>query len=444
VYPTLTRVCSSSVATGSLPGQHGIMGNSMFLPEIDSEKPFSTGDYTYLQQLHKMAGRAFFSIESLGEVLTRSGKKMAVVSTGTSGQTFLLNHTVESGSGITINPQFILPKTHEVEILSRFGPFPPAGRPNRDRIRHAARLLLNYVLPEIDPDLTIFWMSDPDGTQHYEGVGSPTGSRAIQEADVVLHTIVESLNRLGRREVTDLIILSDHGHDTISKKVDLSDIFSHSDLAQAMRNREIIIAQNSGSDLIYIPSQNEALIEQVITFLQRQPWSGVIFTDGNDPIKGRYPGTFSFNSIGYRSARSPDIAFSFAWESSPNRFGITGVAPSDSDLASGGGDHGSISPFTMRNMMIASGPGFKQGLISTIPTGLIDIAPTALALLGLSPPSSWNGRIIQEALRKVPHPADLAFETEQYRESIGEFSQTLQISRVGSTFYIDKGERRLG
>src|ERR1700756_1421834 len=35
VYPTVTRVNASSIATGTYPEVHGLMGNSVFFPQVD-------------------------------------------------------------------------------------------------------------------------------------------------------------------------------------------------------------------------------------------------------------------------------------------------------------------------------------------------------------------------------------------------------------------------
>src|SRR5262245_34101934 len=35
VYPTVTRVNASSFSTGSYPGTHGLLGNSVFFPKVD-------------------------------------------------------------------------------------------------------------------------------------------------------------------------------------------------------------------------------------------------------------------------------------------------------------------------------------------------------------------------------------------------------------------------
>src|SRR3978361_1846198 len=38
VFPTVTRVNASSYSTGSYPATHGLMGNTVYFPEVDKKK----------------------------------------------------------------------------------------------------------------------------------------------------------------------------------------------------------------------------------------------------------------------------------------------------------------------------------------------------------------------------------------------------------------------
>src|SRR5258706_948760 len=58
----------------------------------------------------------------------------------------------------------------------------------------------------------------------------------------------------------------------------------------------------------------------------------------------------------------------------------------------------SLSRFDMNNILLASGPDFKKGLLSDFPSGNIDVAPTVLWLLGVKPPRPMDGRVLFEAL----------------------------------------------
>src|SRR5207244_2527642 len=44
VFPTVTRVNTSSISTGSYPERHGLLGNSVFFPQIDPTRFQDTSD----------------------------------------------------------------------------------------------------------------------------------------------------------------------------------------------------------------------------------------------------------------------------------------------------------------------------------------------------------------------------------------------------------------
>ena len=85
------------------------------------------------------------------------------------------------------------------------------------------------------------------------------------------------------------------------------------------------------------------------------------------------------------SPRSPGITSGPPTSSRP----VTGRAPRTSSASPGEvmepglASHGTLSPYDVRTTFILHGPAIKQGVRSTVPTGNIDLAPTALALLGL-------------------------------------------------------------
>jgi hypothetical protein len=61
------------------------------------------------------------------------------------------------------------------------------------------------------------------------------------------------------------------------------------------------------------------------------------------------------------------------------------------------GNHDSISWLQQHNLLIISGPGAKKGFVSESPARLVDIAPTALALLGIRP-ERMDGIVLSDAL----------------------------------------------
>jgi arylsulfatase A-like enzyme len=94
----------------------------------------------------------------------------------------------------------------------------------------------------------------------------------------------------------------------------------------------------------------------------------------------------------------------------------------------------------MHNTLIAAGPDFKQGWQDDIPTGNIDLAPTILWILGVHH-QPMDGRVLLEAMpghymtRKISGQLLIA------QNPATGWTQYLKISHVGTTEYIDEGNR---
>jgi arylsulfatase A-like enzyme len=140
----------------------------------------------------------------------------------------------------------------------------------------------------------------------------------------------------------------------------------------------------------------------------------------------------------------------FRWDHSKNQFGVPGMIDADWQRAAGKGTHATLGHFDMHNMLIAAGPDFKRGETNDLPSGNIDLAPTILQILGIKP-QKMDGRILSEAMtgpRNVGlQSAEAALSPKSETKTIeatkhfpsGTWRQSLQISRVGSTIYLDEG-----
>jgi len=97
VFPTVTRVNASSIATGTYPETHGLMGNTVYIPAVNAARGLDTRSRENLEAIARADG-LLLTAPSLGEILQRAGKKLLAVGSSTSGATFLLNHTVANGA----------------------------------------------------------------------------------------------------------------------------------------------------------------------------------------------------------------------------------------------------------------------------------------------------------------------------------------------------------
>jgi arylsulfatase A-like enzyme len=100
-----------------------------------------------------------------------------------------------------------------------------------------------------------------------------------------------------------------------------------------------------------------------------------------------------------------------------------------------------MSPWNVRNTLVAWGAGFKTGLTVPVPGGNVDVTPTILALLGLPVTADLDGRVLVEALMDGPDPEQVGVDTRVHTTETGSYRAALQISVVDGRRYVDKSWR---
>ncbi len=162
----------------------------------------------------------------------------------------------------------------------------------------------------------------------------------------------------------------------------------------------IVVAANGGSDYLYVPSRDQAMVANLVVFLQQRQGYGAIFVRSN---YGHLAGTLPMSSImvegaGRASPPTPDIVVSFDWDDRAVTAASASVPGTEYESAQNNrGMHGTFGPVDVHNTLIAAGPDFKQGYRDRYPSGNVDVAPTAAALLGLAMPQA-DGRVLAESL----------------------------------------------
>ncbi len=194
---------------------------------------------------------------------------------------------------------------------------------------------------------------------------------------------------------------------------------------------------DGGVVLCYVTGHDEQLIAQAVHCLQAQPYTGVLFC--RTPVAG----TFPLADAHMDSPYAPDIVVTMRWTLDQNKYGAPGMMYCDRayDLPNKG-SHSTLCPTEMRNTCIAFGPDFARGLRDDLPTGNIDIAPTILWILGLTPRQPMSGRVLTEALAAPgPAPESTAPRHEEASWTGGGiiWRQYLDISVVNGVTYLDQG-----
>src|SRR2546428_5677299 len=96
----------------------------------------------------------------------------------------------------------------------------------------------------------------------------------------------------------------------------------------------------------------------------------------------------------------------------------------------------------MHNTLVAAGPDFRRGFIDPLPTGNADVVPTILAILGVQPAHSVDGRILAEALISSsgapPKPEQKTIEATR-ETGLFRWHQYLKFTTLGNAIYFDEG-----
>ena len=459
VFPTVTRVNSSSLATGAYPARHGIMGNSIYIPAVDPLRAFNNDDFQRLLKLDEATSGRMVTVPGIAELLERSGRKMVVVSSGSTGSAVLLAPKMQRGVGTVINGDFIpgrkvaYPDAVSETILKRCGPAPTKGGA-KDRydasVDWSMQVLREYVLPELKPDVAFVWMTEPDHIQHGLGAGAPESLAAIRNDDRQIGLVLKKLEALGVRDKTNIIVVSDHGFAQTVYDVNVTQALTEAGLVQPADAGDVVIASSGQAVALHVKDRDPKRVQAIVEFLQRQKWIGVVFTAAKragPAHEGSIAGTFAleYAHLGGHE-RSPDIVFTFPWSSTPNRHGVPGTeynmvggAHKTGPADSGEANHGGIGPWTIRNTMLANGPAFKRAAVVRTPTSNVDVTPTLLHLLGLNRElAEMDGRPLTEALLSGPDQEQVVMEIRSLRVRNGSYSAVLQVSEVGGKRYIDK------
>ncbi|HEV7379975.1 MAG TPA: alkaline phosphatase family protein [Dyadobacter sp.] len=438
VFPTVTRVNSASYATGSYPGTHGILGNTVYFPKVKSDAAIGTS-FGDLKKVEESESGRLLTAKSLGEVLTEAGESMMVFSSGTSGQAFLQNHKI--GTGAIINPILILPESKKASVIADLGAAPEEENKNRGH-QWITDALFRYGLKKDGPLVNAIWYSDPDGAAHEHGMGSPEAVASLRFVDSQFGRILDSLAARGLKEKYNIIVSSDHGFVTHTGKVGLTDFLIENKLKQNKESGDVVVAEGA----IYVKGNDKDKIRMIVEMLHREDWVGAVFTkpakkgDTNGWVKG----TLSLEAIHYNhSERSGDILVAMNWNDDKNDQGYAG-----SGFSRGVAGHGGSSPYEINILLMASGPDFRNGFVSKLPTSNVDIAPTVLAIYDLPSPASMDGRVIGELLKKTTATSAISKKETLQTEAKypwGNYKLSLERSVLGEYRYVDftKVERKM-
>jgi len=440
VYPSATNVNGTAIATGVYPNHSGLIANHEFRPRIDNRKPIDVEDPRVVRKGDELSSGKYLAVPTIAELVQQSGGRTVIAASKTVG--LLHDRQVDPASakhGITISAGTVLPPDALGPILAAVGPFPKA---HSTQDNWTTKALTDVLWKDGVPAFSLLWLGEPDLTQHEAAPGAEPAIRAIKSSDNNLAAVISALDRQHARETSDVFVVSDHGFSTIERAVNLQKILRDGGFNVATEFKSepkagnIMMVGGGGSVLFYVVQHDAAITRRLVEFLQKSDFAGVIFT------KEKLEGTFTLDEGKIDSAEAPDVALAFRWNENKNRFGTPGMIDADWQRAAGKGTHATLSRFDMHNTFIVAGPDFQRGRTDDLPTGNVDLAPTILRILAIGRPQPIDGRVLSEAMVKVENQTwNAQTQIIEARKvfPLGTWRQTLQISGVGSTIYLDEG-----
>lgn len=442
VYPSETRVAFTSLVTGAPASAHG---NRYLDRSARTARFVDTGDARLLEALDGESGGRLLTSLSLGEVLAAEGRSLAVIATNSRGATRLLNHKARILGHICLSghfPEVATPDDLARSIIQRLGPPGPEPKPEPATVAqdYITSAFLDHVWPQARPDVTILFYGEPDSSSHFNGILSEKTRSAIAACDRAFGRVLNWWEAEGRDQGVQLLTVSDHGHITQHTRVAVADALRSAGFAigAALDSDAgaVVIPGHVGA--VYLADPSPTRIAKAADALMDQPWCGPIFTSARNEVEGVAPGTLASSLVFCDHARAPDLQFAFRTDDRTDAYGLVGGTFFENERAPGTGVHGGLHPKELGAVCMAAGSAFTAGLVSITPSGIVDVAPTLLHLLGIPAPSSMRGRILCEGLAEMPS-APASAKAEIHETGRGAYGQALRRLRVGASVYIDGG-----
>lgn len=401
IFPSLTRPASTSMATGAPPRVHGIVGNSFLFPEVTTEHVLDLGSLGDIRLAERHTGDRLVAADTFADVLAREGRCMASVHTGSAGAAYVMNpraarngHWTFSihGRDCSVTPEAV------DEAVARFGPLPPRELPRFAETDYAERVFREHVLERMKPDLALIWFNEPDTSFHYRSLGSDETARVVGAADAAFGRILDWIDAQPDADCYTLIAASDHGQITMTETLPIFELLraaGHENCRAAERRlagMQVALTDGNMGE-IRILEGGTARRNEIARWLMEQDFLGMLFSPGGNGVEGEVPGTFPFSLVDLDHARAPDLVYVLRSHDGPDAWGYPGVGiVTGGDVPVGGGMHGGLHANELNTVLIGRGAGFAAGTVDPRACGIVDLAPTVLAALGLSPAATMTGR----------------------------------------------------
>lgn len=448
-YPTETYPNVATLITGTPPGTHGIIANEFLLPDYDATRTWLGADLARVESWNQGHGGRLHSVPTIGDVLGVADKTLWTISTETAGSARLKHPTVDLYPGhlclIIKSFEQSRPDGISAHIEDIAGPLPPRlpADVHLEDQSYATDAFLALERTRGMPEMAIVWYGGTDHSMHVHGLGAEETRRMTRHVDAEFGRLIDWWRSHPEHDRIQIIVVSDHGHVTQTRKVEVQPILTGAGFTVASHLQDgAQIAHNScygWSGNIRVRNGDPALLTAVAQALMEHPAIGMIFTRGRkNEAEGMVEGSFSQSLVQIaHPERSADLDYCLRDYDEPDPFGFAGTCWAANRQRVNASNHGGLHAKVMQAILLLGGSAFNRGREIATPSGLVDVAPTILHLLGL-PADTMSGRVLAEAwspggggsVKAIRHVA-----------SHGGYRQELQADAVDGTVYLRSGGR---
>ncbi len=259
VYPTVTTVNASVIATGHAPGDTGEYANNMYWgPEALKSSGATVGDMEddiVLNEVNARLGGNYLNEDSLLKMARDHGYQTAAI--GKEGPVLIQDIGAADGKSTLIFDDVTSTSKHSdgvplpadvIDAMKAAGVdtrapdrglngspgaynMPGVMVPNSYQQQWFVDVATKVVLPRFaksgQPFALVYWSRDPDGTQHNNGdslnalspgINGPTSLAAVHNASDNLQALIDALKAQGLYDNTDIFVTADHGFSTITRQ----------------------------------------------------------------------------------------------------------------------------------------------------------------------------------------------------------------------------------
>mgnify|MGYP003372909820 FL=1 len=206
VYPSLTYPAHTSIVTGRMPKNHGVVNNIKLQPGRENPDWIYQRRYIKSPTLYGEAKKKGMKTAGLlWPVIGRSGMDYYVpeIMVTRKWQNQILANALNGPIG------------YQLELQRRFGHLRDGIRqPGLDDFITACAL---YTIRKYNPDLFFLHLTDADSMRHEYGVCHEEVTRALERHDKRLGQLLEALAETGDMSETTVVLLGDHYQKDVNK-----------------------------------------------------------------------------------------------------------------------------------------------------------------------------------------------------------------------------------